>query len=78
MGPKEYTLPNGNSTTDVNKYVCAWKELAKPFEELSGLEAHSYNPGIAFISPKKRGNIVNFSVTQLLRINKNLKILKGN
>lgn len=38
----------GEETTDLDKYLDAWKELARPIEELTDWELSGFDPGLHF------------------------------
>ena len=42
---REFRLPNGTSTTDVNKFISAWNVVRKPLESL-GFRVIGFDPGI--------------------------------
>ena len=72
-------LPDGSETKNEKKYLDAWHELAKPFEDLTGLKLYGYDPSCSFIGEGKcygwNGNI-EISVAILKRINAGLEKIR--
>jgi Uma2 family endonuclease len=51
---EHFRLPNGKSTTDVDKYIRAYRKLAKPFCEATGFVLHGFDPDIQLINPNNK------------------------
>lgn len=50
---KQYALPDYQSTTsDIDQYINAWRELARPVELALGLQLSGYDPEFNF----RKGN----------------------
>ena len=76
-GPrKEYRLPDGTHTTDVGELARVWEQFGKPFEELTGMVAFGYDPGITFSDPEGNEESIQIPSYILKRFNFNLYILK--
>jgi hypothetical protein len=42
------TLPTGEQSYNVRKYVSAWQELAKPITKATGHRLRAFDPGLSF------------------------------
>jgi hypothetical protein len=47
-GKQKFHLPDGTFTTSADKYIKAWRKLAKPIEKATNSRAFGFDPGIAF------------------------------
>jgi len=45
-------LPTGETTEDLNEYLSAWSDLAKPICAATGLDVLCYDPAITFTDHK--------------------------
>ena len=45
---KQFTLPNGGATTDVELYSAAWKSPAKSIEDALGIQLMGFDPDYLF------------------------------
>ncbi len=45
---KKYRLPNGEWTDSIDEVIEQYKEFGEPIEELTGLKACGFDPGISF------------------------------
>ena len=47
---KEYRLPSGNYTSNLNYYIKAWKKVASPICKATGWKIVAFNPDFQFLS----------------------------
>lgn len=62
-------LPDGTWSTDLDKYLKAWRELGQPFAGLMGIEATGFDPGVLFTGPTAADTLT-LTPRVLVKINK--------
>ena len=58
---KEYNLPLGGMTFDVNEYISSWESLSDGLSEITGLEPDSFDPCICLRTGMEQIPLVHFS-----------------
>jgi hypothetical protein len=56
LNPKEdqmYNLPNGEVTTDKDKYTKSWRKLAAPIEKATNSKCGAFDPGLLLFAIEK-------------------------
>ena len=63
---KQYRLPEGGITTDVEAYLAAWDEFASvALEFFPGYTAHGYDPNVALNSNLPYAPLLNLTVREV-------------
>lgn len=64
---KELRLPNGEGTTDIDKFSDEWNKIRKPFEDM-GFRVIGFDPGIALCDAEANGGAFNLPLYAAKRI----------
>ena len=74
MSKEEFRMPDFTITTNVNKYVKAWKKLAKPICDATGAQLHAFDPTVQIFYGQNLffGRVIDLPPTFLMKLNKAL------
>lgn len=72
---RQYRLPLGGETNDVDEYVKAWTDLADPLAELLEMTVYGFDPAITLNTDVAMYPTVSFSPSKAKRLIEKFKTI---